>query len=350
MSKYYLWFFLVCALHGHAKQRVLFVTDTWYPQTNGVVTTLAHIKQALQNKGYAVTVVHPRRFQTFQLPGHHDVDLVYDAYSAYRAIRDTKADYVYIAVEGPLGMLARGYCLLHGIPFVTSIHTNFPDYVQLRFGAGYHIALDYMRWFHAPAYKTLVNTTQQMRELAAQGFTHLAYWGKGYDSDIFTLQSKTRRTKRIMYVGRVAPEKNIEAFLRLDTPYEKMVVGDGPSLATYEKTYPRVHFVGAKHGKALARYYQGATVLVFPSLTDTFGLVMLEAMACGTPVAAFPSTGPRAVIENGVNGYIDTDLLRAVTHASALNRVEVAASVHKHRWSNVADVFLRHLKNSMKPA
>jgi glycosyltransferase involved in cell wall biosynthesis len=253
------------------------------------------------------------------------------------------ADCYHVATEGPLGLLARRWLGRRGLAYTSSLHTRFPEYVNARLpwlpvSLGYR----FLRWFHRPARRTLVTTPSLRRELAARGFDHLQVWGRGVDTDTFA-PLKNRQQDHpgplLVYVGRVAVEKNLQAFLSLRLPGTKMVVGDGPALAQLRSAYPEALFTGYRYGAELAELYGRADVFVFPSRTDTFGLVMLEAMACGTPVAAYPVTGPIDVVREGETGALDEDLTQAIRRALSVSRESCRLHALGHSWGRCAGTF-----------
>ena len=251
---------------------------------------------------------------------------------------------MHISVEGPLGITGRHYCLENNIPYTTCIHTKFPEYVYERFGIGLDVTKGLLKWFHNPAAKTLVNTISHKEELEQDGFTDLVLWSRGFDEKIFYPCSDGGKKKYLLYVGRVAVEKNIEEFLKMPSHLPKVVVGGGPSLKSYAKKYPDVEFVGFKKGKELADYYRDAACFVFPSLTDTFGIVLIEALACGTPLAGFNVTGPKDIVIEGVNGSLDDkNLENAVKRALQVDRTSTFNTSKTYTWDTVAEQFINSL-------
>lgn len=302
-------------------QRIAIVTDAWMPQMNGVVRTLYTTRDILYAKGHDVLVVSPDQFSSFPCPTYPEIRLALaPPGKVARLLREFAPDAIHIATEGPLGMTARRYCSRHGVPFTTAYHTQFPEYVARRT----HLPADwfwrYIRWFHAPAQRVLVATESIRKELRAHGLDRLHHWSRGVDLSCFTPDAPPPAVYDDLprpiqlYVGRVAVEKNIEAFLSGAYPGSKVVVGDGPALADLKARYPDVRFLGRRTGRELAGCYAGADVFVFPSRTDTFGLVMIEALACGTPVAAYPVAGPLDIVTEEVGALCD-DLDRAIAAA-----------------------------------
>ena len=318
--------------------KLLIVTDAWHPQTNGVVTTLTKVAAELEGLGIEVRVIHPGLFRTVPLPSYPEIRLPLDVWRVAAIVDDDPPDTIHIATEGTLGLAARRYCVRRGLAFTTSLHTKFPEYLQHRIRLPLNVGYRFLRWFHAAAATTLVTTPTHRAELAARGFEHLVVWGRGVDTAAFRPAPRTNRTRpQLLYVGRVAVEKNLEAFLSLACDADKVVVGDGPARHTLQARYPDVVWAGFRFGADLAAYYADADVFVFPSLTDTFGLVMLEANACGTPVAAFPVTGPRDIVEEGTNGALDVDLGAAITRALAIDRGGCRAFAERHGWRAIAE-------------
>jgi glycosyltransferase involved in cell wall biosynthesis len=294
-----------------------------------------------------VTVVHPGDYRNFPCPSYPEIRLV--AWPGRRLVNTldgARLDAIHIATEGPLGSAARRWCLRRDLNFTTSYHTQFPQYLRKRLPIPESLSFRWLRRFHGPAARTLVPTEHMRRELVARGFANVVIWSRGVDTTIFRpLDRDGLDLPRpiALYAGRVAVEKNLEAMLSLDWPGSKVVVGDGPDLAKLRSRYPAVHFVGYKFGDELARHLSAADVFVFPSLTDTFGLVMLEAMACGTPVAAYPVTGPIDVVRDGVSGCLDPDLAAAARRALRLSRTDCREAALERTWDKATGEFMSHL-------
>ncbi|MAT84053.1 MAG: alpha-mannosyltransferase [Gammaproteobacteria bacterium] len=319
-------------------KRLLIVTDAWHPQTNGVVTTLTSVIEHLPALGYETRVIHPGLFATVPLPSYPEIRVAREPWKLVRLLDAAAPDTVHLATEGPLGLAARRYLLRRGIPFTTSLHTKFPEYVNERVALPLAVGYRFLRWFHRPAERVLCTTESHRQELARWGMRNLVVWGRGVDTDRFRPAPREARARpRLLYVGRVAVEKNIEAFLDLDIDAEKRVVGDGPARTELARRHSDVRWLGYRHGDALVAEYAQADAFVFPSRTDTFGLVMLEAMACGTPVAGYPVTGPRDVVTEGVNGCLDDDLEAAVRRALVLDRRRCRAHALTLGWPQVAE-------------
>ena len=327
--------------------RIAIVTDAWRPQVNGVVVSLERLTAEFRGLGHDVRIFSPDLFATLPCPGYAEIRLsIAPGRKLARLIGAYAPDTLHIATEGPLGLAARRYGLVRGLSFSTSFHTRFPDYVEARIGLPSAIGYAALRWFHRPSQAVMVSTKSLRHELSQRGFTNLRPWSPGVDTELFRPQPKDLfgwRRPIFLYVGRIAVEKNIQAFLDLDLPGSKVVVGDGPMFDELRRRYAEVHFVGAKFGDDLARHYAAADVFVFPSRTDTFGLVQLEALACGIPVAAYPVTGPLDVIDGSGVGCLDKDLARAARSALAISPESCRAFAMKFSWHNCATQFLAHL-------
>lgn len=333
--------------------RILIVSDAWAPQVNGVVRTLATVSAELRAMGHTVEVVGPDRFRTVPCPTYPDIRLaLLPRRRLARIIADFAPDALHVATEGPLGMAARRWALCQDVAFTTAFHTRFPEYVQARIGFGPALAYRWLRRFHGAGQGMMVATPSLQRELAGRGFARLRPWSRGVDLALFHPEARTDgdpfaglARPVFLAVGRVAVEKNLPAFLDLDLPGSKVVVGEGPQLAALRRTYPQVHFLGARFGAALAQAYAGADAMVFPSRTDTFGLVVLEALACGTPVAAFPVTGPRDILEAAPVpvGAVDADLRAAALRALAADRAACRVHAERFSWRACAEGFLQAL-------
>ena len=323
--------------------KITIVSDAWFPQVNGVVRTLSTTAERLGGLGHEVDVIGPNRgFRTVAAPTYPEIQLAIGRVRRRltRLIDDFAPDAIHVATEGPLGWAARAYCRKRNLPFTTSFHTFFPDYLYLRFRIPRSWTFAVMRRFHRSAARTMISTPTMQRILEEWRFANLVRWPRGVDTDLFALRERDVldpiARPILMFVGRVAVEKNIEAFLNLDVPGTKVVVGDGPMLATCRKRYPDVVFTGVKKGEDLARHYAAADAFVFPSRTETFGLVMLEALASGVPVAAYPVQGPQDIVTSPEVGALDEDLGRAVQ--SALGKDPAVCRNHALQWSWDASV------------
>lgn len=327
--------------------KIAIVTDAWHPQVNGVVTTLERTAHCLSELGHDARIVSPEQFRTLPCPIYPEIRLALAPGARLgRMLTDHTFDSIHIATEGPLGIAARRVCLRGGLAFTTSYHTQFPQYVRARMPLPEAWTYAFLRWHHAPARRTLVPTPQQRAVLVRRGFGRVVLWSRGVDTEIFRPRGRAHpglRRPILIYVGRVAIEKNLEAFLAADVPGTKVVVGDGPDRDALARRYPDAHFVGYKFDADLAGHLSSADALVFPSRTDTFGLVMLEAMACGTPVAAYPVTGPIDVVRPGVDGVLDDDLAAAIRGALELDRDACRASAAHRTWRRATEQFFDHL-------
>ena len=336
------------ATDGIALKRILIVTDAWLPQVNGVVKTLQNTAAELEKAGHVVGFLTPQSFRTLPCPTYPDIRLsLCTSGLVARQIDAFAPDALHIATEGPLGWSARGVAVKRGWRFTTAYHTRFPEYVAARspIPASWSYAL--LRRFHAPSSAVMAPTPAIVRDLDARRFANVVHWSRGVDHAVFgPAPASTRRLQDppvFLYAGRVSVEKNIEAFLDLDLPGSKVVVGDGPQRQELMRRYPKSHFFIANGDDELARYYSAADVFVFPSLTDTFGLVMLESLACGTPVAAFPVPGPLDVLGGEPVGCLDQDLARAAAQAMAIPGERCVAYAKRFSWNEVASQFLAPL-------
>jgi len=330
-------------------EHILIVTDAWQPQMNGVVRTLEMTCTQLRLRGHRVTLISPDQFHSVACPTYPEIRLALNPPRAVgKLITSANADAIHIATEGPLGFAARRFCVRHGIPFTTAFHTRFPDYCAARTGLSPRHFWRYIRWFHAPARQVMTATESLREELRGQGLTRLHHWGRGVDLACFAPDApKPLEYERLahpiqLYVGRVAIEKNIEAFLSGNYPGSKVVVGDGPALAELKQRFPHTLFAGRQTGRELAGYYAGTHVFVFPSRTDTFGLVMIEALACGTPVAAFPVTGPVDIVTDEV-GALSENLDRAIAAAVFSDRKKCSEYGASFGWNRSTDQFVSGL-------
>lgn len=326
--------------------RVLIATDAWYPQVNGVVTTLSRLRQELGDLHVDVTFLTPSEFRTVPLPGYRAIRLaLVRSGKVSRFVEYVCPDWIHIATEGPIGWAMRRYCLAQRRAFTTSYHTKFPEYAAKIAGlpSAWVYALE--RRFHGPSAGVMCATASLESDLRQRGFEHLMRWSRGVDLGHF----RPRPVRLFgagpvfLYVGRVSREKNLDAFLRADLPGRKVVVGDGPHLSVLARAYPDALFTGAKSGDELAEHYASADVFVFPSRTDTFGLVLLEAMASGLPVAAYPVTGPMDIVENGISGVLDDNLELAALKALGLDGGAARARAAQFTWAHSAQQFVSNI-------
>lgn len=334
--------------------RIMLVTDAWDPQVNGVVRTMKRVITECEAMGHSWEIISPKGFKTIPLPTYSEIQLAFGAKEVIEErFLEFEPDAVHIATEGPLGWAARAVCLKHKFPYTTSYHTRFPEYVSARFWfvpiwAGYM----YVREFHKYSGRVMVATQSMRQELEARGFKNIAPWSRGVDTELF--HPSKRREDRGPFkglarpiwlnVGRIAVEKNIAAFLETDLPGTKVIVGDGPSLESLREKHKDAHFLGVKQGEELAACFANADVFVFPSLTDTFGLVILEAMAAGTPVAGYNVPGPRDLIPGSNAGAINEDLKAACMEALACSRVATHAYGATYSWRACAEQFINNLE------
>ena len=343
--------------------KIALITDAWQPQVNGVVTTLVELVLELQKLGHQVTVIHPSLFKTRPCPGYAGIDLAIRPKALLGVMLDElRPDAIHLATEGPLGWAGRSYCLRRSLSFTTAFHTKFPEILNaaLKIPLSWGYAL--FRHFHKASAGVMVPTDGVLRMLEQRGFRNLRNWTHGVDTELFAMQSQPVQYPPIgllarpvsLFVGRVSYEKNIEAFLKLDLPGTKVVCGVGPLLAGLKERYPQVRWLGLLARAELAQVYAAADVFVFPSKSETFGLVMLEAMACGTPVAAFPVDGPLEVLGKPDGschgGVMNADLLQASYSALALPRHEARARALAFSWSHAAQLFASHLVPAQQQA
>ena len=337
--------------------RIAICTDAWHPQINGVVRSLAMTVNQLIERGHEVELVTPQQFRTLPLPGYSEIRLALaPRFGTRRTLTDFAPDIVHIATEGPIGWSARAWCMARRVPFTTAFHTRFPDYASVRTGIDAERFWPLIRRFHAPARAVLVATPSLGAELEARGLPHWQLWGRGIDRELFRPghdplpELAALPGPILLNVGRVASEKNLEAFLDSDAPGTKVVVGDGPDLETLRARYPRVHFLGALSGGRLAQAYCSADVFAFPSRTDTFGLVLIEAMACGLPVAAYPVPGPLDIVGPdgrgpdgtlpATIGALNEDLGLAIRRALRMDPLAAAIVGASYSWDRATDQFL----------
>jgi glycosyltransferase involved in cell wall biosynthesis len=330
--------------------RVLIATDAWYPQVNGVVQTLTSVAQSLERMGVEVRFLTPEGIPSIPLPTYPDIRLALPSARAIsRKIDAVEPDIIHIATEGPIGHLVRRHCLKRRRGFTTSFHTRFADYAAARLPIPRSLSWSWLRWFHNAGRVTMASTDSLSKELTGRGFRKLMRWPRGVDTNLFRPRPDADLglpRPVFLSVGRVAVEKNIEAFLALDLPGSKVVVGDGPARHELERRYPSAIFLGTKKGQELAEIYASADVFVFASRTDTFGLVLLEALASGVPIAGFPVDATRDVVGGASVAVLDEDLRAACLRSLTVSRTACRAFAKTMTWDESARCFLRNLKNS----
>jgi glycosyltransferase involved in cell wall biosynthesis len=326
--------------------RVLIATDAWHPQVNGVVRTYERLAQEADKLGFELVFLAPSAFRTLPCPTYPEIRLSLTTPRAVaRRVEELRPDFIHVATEGPIGLMVRSYCRKMKRPFTTSYHTRFPEYVAARLPVPERWCYALQRRFHNGAAGTFVATRSLQSELAERGFERLMLWSRGVDTELF----RPRKVRQFgdkpvfLYVGRIAVEKNIKAFLDLSLPGRKVLVGSGPQLAELERRYPDALFTGPKQGEELALAYASADVFVFPSLTDTFGLVLLEALASGVPVAAYPASGPKDVLTDPTAGVLGADLEQAALAALHLDRTAARAHALRFSWENSARQFIDNM-------
>jgi glycosyltransferase involved in cell wall biosynthesis len=327
--------------------RVLIATDAWHPQINGVVRTLTSLAASARRLGVTVDFLSPEGFPSFPLPSYPDLRIAWPQRAEIaRRIEAAAPDAIHIATEGPVGLMARAYCARRRLPFTTSYTTRFPEYISARWPIPESWSYAALRRFHARAAVTMVSTPSLTATLRQYGFRNLGLWTRGVDTATFTPDNAIALDLPrpiFLSAGRVAVEKNLEAFLSLDLPGSKVVIGDGPQLPELKRRFPHAHFLGALPAPQLATHMAAADVFVFPSLTDTFGVVQLEALACGVPVAAFPVMGPKDVIADHPIGVLSEDLRAACLAALQLSRNACRQFALRHSWETSAQQFIGHL-------
>ena len=336
--------------------RIALATDAWTPQINGVVTTLKATAAHLNALGHETRVIHPQGLWCLPCPSYPEIRLaIAPGAHVARELRAFAPHAIHVATEGPLGMAVRRYCRARGVPFTSSYHTHYPEYLRARWPIPLTVSYAWLRRFHNGAARTFVSSPTLESQLSARGIGRLHRWRRGVDLERFRPDAATHallegRPRPIMAcVGRLAVEKNLEAFLGLALPGTHLVIGDGPGRAELERRYPQALFLGFRTGEELTRLLCGSDVLVFPSLTDTFGIAMIEALACGVPVAAFPVPGPVDVIEPGVTGVLDADLATAIAGALRLSRAVCAARARAFTWGAATAQFLAGLEPIAAP-
>jgi glycosyltransferase involved in cell wall biosynthesis len=332
---------------------ILVATDAWHPQVNGVVRTLSSLARSASALGTEIEFLTPDGFPSLAVPTYPGLRVALpNRREIARRIEAASPDAIHIATEGPIGWAVRAYCRRRKLAFTTSYTTRFPEYIAVRSIVPASWSYAVLRHFHAAAAMTMVATSSLRQELSTRGFKKLGTWTRGVDTDLFTPDGASELDLPrpiFMTVGRVAVEKNLEAFLSLNLPGSKVVIGDGPQRSVLERRYPHVRFLGEKTGRELSSHFAAADVFVFPSLTDTFGVVQLEALACGTPVAAFPVTGPLDVIADHPVGVLDTDLRSACIRALGISRQSCRSFALERSWENSARQFIGNL-SALQPS
>jgi glycosyltransferase involved in cell wall biosynthesis len=332
--------------------RITIATDAWEPQTNGVVTTLKATIGKLGQLGHEVRVISPKGLASIPAPSYPEIRLALaPGFHIAREMKSFRPHAVHIATEGPIGVSMRRYCRRHGMPFTTSYHTRYPEYLNARWPIPISVSYAWLRGFHGAAARTFVSSNSLRSQLSSKGFERLHQWQRGVNLELFRPMGDQVPTELaclprpiMAYMGRVAVEKNIDAFLKLKVPGTKLVIGNGPARAALSDRYPEALFIGYRFGDELAAVLSASDVFVFPSLTDTFGLAMIEALACGVPVAAFPVPGPIDVIEPGVTGVLNEDLAAAIRSALLLNRQVCAERATAFTWEAATEQFLEGLE------
>jgi glycosyltransferase involved in cell wall biosynthesis len=332
--------------------KVLLASDAWEPQVNGVVRTLQQVRDLGPGLGLDLEFVTPDKFHTLPTPGYPEIRLsIVPPGALARKIADFQPDLIHVATEGPIGLAARNAAIKHGLPLTTSYHTRFPEYLSARYPVPESVTYAALRLFHSAADAVLVSTAHLENELRGRGFARLRRWSRGVDLSLFhpRLASRADWPRPIfLNVGRVAVEKNLEAFLSLDLPGTKVIVGEGPQRAELEARFPDAKFLGALHGPDLAEIYRQADVFVFPSRTDTFGIVILEALASGLPVAAFPVPGPKDILPGTSAGILDDNLRDAALGCLKLNAADCITLAQRYSWPAAITQFRDALTDVVK--
>lgn len=323
---------------------MIIVTDTFH-QTNGVSTTYKNLKRIARSRNLSFKVIHPSLFNWVPMPLYPEIQLSTQPFRLWRTLNRINPPQVHIATEGIMGLVARTWCKVHRKPFTSSYHTRFPEYLNVLLGVPLSWSYAYLRRFHAPAKTTFVTTESVRQELTQRGFKHLTVWTRGVSEQLISEQTSTQKKDklRVLNVGRVSKEKNLEALCAYQDQFDITIVGDGPCLKELKEKYTKVTFLGYKFGKELANIYAQHDIFAFPSKTDTFGIVMIEAMCNGLPVAGFDVAGPRDVIEHGVTGYYSNDLRLSIVHCQQLDRTQIKQNARsKWSWSKCFDIFSTH--------
>lgn len=331
--------------------RILFVTDAWHPQVNGVVRTQESVIRELEGMGHEVKVVHPGMFRSIPYPPYPEIRFcILPHRRLKRLIEEHAPDRIHVSTEGPLGLAARRICVRQGIEFTTAYHTHFPKYLREHLRIPEALSWPFLRWFHSRSSRVLSSSETTASILRDHGIVRAVAWTRGIDRSVFLPRDRgmfdSLPRPVLLHAGRLSPEKNVEAFLRLEVEGTKVLVGDGPEGDRLRKRFPDAVFLGWRFGEELARTYSSADVLVFPSLSDTFGMVMIEANSCGTPVAAFPVCGPVDIVRNGRNGHLDPDLRVAIREALLVDRSSCLEDSRRWDWCQAARMLLEDGRGS----
>ena len=323
---------------------ILIITDNVPDQINGVVTTFKNLEDHAGRNGYSVVYINPRKFPNFACPGYPEVRLCWP-HGISKKIKAIHPDFIHIATEGPVGFFARWWCERNRIPYNTSYHTKFPEFLNKLYGVPVAWTYWYMRWFHRHSERVLVTTESMRKDLDSRGFKNLVVWSRGVDRTIqpTVTRSSYRTRPRLLSVGRLSKEKGLDDLIQFQEDYDLIIVGDGPYRAELERKLPKATFLGYLHDQELVDQYALADVFVFPSVTDTFGVVIIEALAQGCPVAAYPVAGPIDIIKNGVTGYLDNNLAQSVRNCLALNNDRVKQASAKWTWAECWRIFKKNL-------
>lgn len=337
----------------NSQKKIIIATDTWHPHMDGVVRHIDELMRQIQKMGFEVVILYPSLFLSFPLPFYTDYRFALLMKSKLKKIiKKEKPDNIHIMTSGPFAIALRDICIKDGINFTTTYSTHFPSYAKayvLKSDVVFNLTYSFLKWFHNAGAKTMVSTKSLKEEVENRGFKNVVVCPLGVDTDFFKRSSNVpdylAEIKRpiFMYLGRIAKEKNIEEFLKCELPGTKLIVGNGPLKPDLEKKYPEVLFVGEKRGNELVNLLSASDVFVFPSVTETFGLVILEALACGLPVAAHNVMGPKDIITQGVDGYLDNDLTKAATNCLNLSRENCRKKALKFSWEHSADIFIDSL-------
>lgn len=327
--------------------RIALISDAWDPQINGIVTTVKNTIQSLEKTGHEIELITPDLFRTWPCPGYPDVRLSFLCGPKMRPIvKAFRPDAIHLFTEGPVGYAVRRYCRHYRYRYTSSFHSRFPEYFKMRVGFPMVVSSTYLKWFHYRSERIMVATESVEQELAGKGYRRLVRWSRGVDTDLFRPRSKDfiqDERPVFLYTGRVAIEKNLEAFLDLKLPGTKWIIGDGPYRKVLEQKYPEVRFKGYQQGENLARYIAASDVFVFPSETDTFGNVVLEALASGVPVAALPVQGPKDIIKSPKVGILSRNLQQAAMEALKLNPQDCRKFALNYTWEKCTRQFMENL-------